>query len=336
MTDIIDGIREAGCASSELRTAGPERSDFEPASSQNLLGVGDVVSLRMFAPDKPTRRRRYAGPMFGIDEIELTATALFDATLSVGAIVVEVLDGTAHHCGDSAATSGVLEAENGQVLLVRPGVSLSIRVDARRLRIFVVEPALLRRVSAQHPGTRAVDINFTASTLLSADTVVEAWNRNTQFLFDSLCADNAPPSPLIVDACARVLAATVLTCFANDSSIASVPTSSGTALPAQVGRAMSFVDEKAHDDIGVQDIAAAVRLSPRTLQYLFRRYLDTTPSDYLRRVRLDHAHRDLVAGDRTTTTVNDVAARWRFAHTGRFAMWYRQTYGQSPHMTLRE
>src|SRR6185369_14645462 len=71
----------------------------------------------------------------------------------------------------------------------------------------------------------------------------------------------------------------------------------------QVGHAMSFVDEKADDDIGVQDIARAVRLSPRALQYLFRRYLDTTPSDYLRRVRLDHAHRDLVAGDRTTTAV---------------------------------
>jgi AraC-like DNA-binding protein len=330
MTETIDGLREA-----VLRTAGPERLDFEPTSWQNLLG-GGVVSLRMFAPDTPTRHRRYAGPMFGIDEIEMTATAHFDATLSEGAIVVEVLDGTAHHCGDSAATSGVLEAENGQVFLAHAGVPLAIRVDARRLRIFVVEPTLLRRVVAQHPGTRSVDINFMASSLLSTNTVVKAWNRNTQFLFDSLCADDAPPSPLIVDACARVLAATVLTCFPNDSSIASVPTCSGATLPAQVGRAMSFVAENAHEDVGVQDIAGAVRLSPRAVQYLFRRYLDATPSEYLRRVRLDHAHRDLVAGDRTTTSVNDVAARWRFAHTGRFAMLYRQTYGQSPHLTLRE
>ena len=30
------------------------------------------------------------------------------------------------------------------------------------------------------------------------------------------------------------------------------------------------------------------------------------------------------------------AQRWGFAHTGRFAVLYRQTYGQSPHTTLRQ
>ena len=142
-----------------------------------------------------------------------------------------MLEGAAHHISGSAATGRVLGAENRQVLLARRGAPVSLRVDARRLRIFVVEPALLRRVVAQHPGTCSVDVNFTAPTLLTADTVVEAWNRNTQFLFDSLCADSSPPSPLIIDACARVLAATVLICFPTDSSIASAPTPSGAGLP---------------------------------------------------------------------------------------------------------
>jgi AraC-like DNA-binding protein len=56
---------------------------------------------------------------------------------------------------------------------------------------------------------------------------------------------------------------------------------------------------------------------------------------YLRRVRLDHVHRDLRKGDRGSTTVTATAARWGFAHTGRFAVLYRETYGQSPHVTLR-
>src|SRR3954447_9004605 len=197
MADTIDGIREADCAPPELRTAGLERSDFESATSQNLLAAGDAVSLRILAPDAPARRARYIGPMFGIHEIEMAATALFDATPSAGAVVVDVLEGAAPHSGGSAATGRVLGTENRQVLLASRGAPVSLRVEARRLRIFVVESALLRRVVAQHPGTPSVDVDFTASTLLSADTVVEAWNRNTQFLFDSLCADSSPPSPLI-------------------------------------------------------------------------------------------------------------------------------------------
>jgi transcriptional regulator GlxA family with amidase domain len=68
---------------------------------------------------------------------------------------------------------------------------------------------------------------------------------------------------------------------------------------------------------------------------MFRRHLESTPMAYLRRVRLDQAHHDLVTGDRWTTTVTAAAARWGFAHTGRFAVLYRETYGQSPHVTLR-
>ncbi len=50
-------------------------------------------------------------------------------------------------------------------------------------------------------------------------------------------------------------------------------------------------------DIGLSDIAAAVGVTPRSVQYTFRRHLGTTPLEYLRRVRLDRAHRDLQAAD---------------------------------------
>jgi AraC-like DNA-binding protein len=56
---------------------------------------------------------------------------------------------------------------------------------------------------------------------------------------------------------------------------------------------------------------------------------------YLRRLRLHYARQDLVAGNRIDDTVTAIAARWGFAHTGRFAVLYREIYGQSPHATLR-
>jgi len=49
----------------------------------------------------------------------------------------------------------------------------------------------------------------------------------------------------------------------------------------------------------------------------------------------DLAHQELLAADRMQETVTGIAARWGFMHTGRFAVLHRQTYGQSPHTTLR-
>jgi AraC-like DNA-binding protein len=72
------------------------------------------------------------------------------------------------------------------------------------------------------------------------------------------------------------------------------------------------------------------------VQYLFRRQLDTTPTEFMRRVRLHRAHQELQDGERSNTTVTEIAQRWGFTHRGRFAVLYRQTYGQSPHTTLRQ
>jgi AraC-like DNA-binding protein len=67
-------------------------------------------------------------------------------------------------------------------------------------------------------------------------------------------------------------------------------------------------------------LAAAISVTPRSVQYTFRRHLGTTPLEYLRRVRLDRAHRDLHAADPAVDTVMAIAGRWRFGHVGRFSI----------------
>jgi AraC-like DNA-binding protein len=107
------------------------------------------------------------------------------------------------------------------------------------------------------------------------------------------------------------------------------------ALPRLLGQAIVYIDENAHTGIGLTDIAAAIHLTPRAVQYIFNRHLDTTPLTYLRRVRLDLAHRDLAAADPMTDTVTAIAARWGWTHPGRFSVVYKAIYGQSPSSTLR-
>lgn len=59
--------------------------------------------------------------------------------------------------------------------------------------------------------------------------------------------------------------------------------------------------------------------------------------EYLRRVRLDGVHHDLMMADPTQgATVADIARRWGFTPSSRFASFYRAQYGISPSATLRQ
>jgi transcriptional regulator GlxA family with amidase domain len=131
------------------------------------------------------------------------------------------------------------------------------------------------------------------------------------------------------------LSAALLECYPSNAT-AEHDLLGDPAVPEALKDAVSFIHRHAAGGVGINDVAAAVHLTPRAVQYLFRHRLDTTPTEYLRSVRLHRAHQDLMATDRSNATVTEIAARWGFAHTGRFAVLYRQTYGQSPHTTLRQ
>jgi transcriptional regulator GlxA family with amidase domain len=108
-----------------------------------------------------------------------------------------------------------------------------------------------------------------------------------------------------------------------------------TGQPPLLRRAIEFIHGNARADIGLADIAAAANVTPRSVQYMFRRHLGTTPLEYLRRVRLAHAHRDLQKADPAKDTVTSIACRWGFTHAGRFSMEYKRMYGNPPSRTLR-
>jgi transcriptional regulator GlxA family with amidase domain len=101
--------------------------------------------------------------------------------------------------------------------------------------------------------------------------------------------------------------------------------------------AVAFFDDFASLPITVEDAARAADTTTQALVRAFRAHhpLSLTPTQYLRRTRLAAAHTDLLAADPTAgDTVGEIAARWGFAHPGRFAAAYRHTYGVPPKHTL--
>ncbi|MGW4479108.1 AraC family transcriptional regulator [Rhodococcus triatomae] len=82
------------------------------------------------------------------------------------------------------------------------------------------------------------------------------------------------------------------------------------------------------------DMADCAGVGVRRLQEGFRQHLGRSPSECLLEIRLERAHLDLL-GAEPWVTVTDIAQRWGFTHSGRFAAAYRARFGTSPSAALR-
>jgi transcriptional regulator GlxA family with amidase domain len=106
--------------------------------------------------------------------------------------------------------------------------------------------------------------------------------------------------------------------------------------PAPVKRALEFIADNADRPLTASDIAQAAGTSVRSLQRAFQERVGTSPTGYLRQVRLERVHAELTGASRAEgATVTDVAMRWGFTHLPRFAAAYRRRYGRSPSQTLQ-
>lgn len=301
------------------------------------------VDLRVLEPKRERPRspspaflhRRTDAGSFALEDVRHGGLAETRANGAPGLIVLWNLDGHVRTTVDEESAG----AGPGDIVLGSAGGSkVALTTRDPRLKTTVLDQGLIDRVAADSTVMRAEAVRFTSITPRSAESTA-AWIRVRRFVEETIAADDVVATPLVIASVARLLAATALAVFPNtasDLADGSAVGMDGGHHPALVRRAIDYIEQHATDDVGVADIAAAVYVTPRALQYMFRRHLDLTPMAYLRQVRLEHVHRELRAGTRGDSTVTAVAARWGFAHTGRFAVLYRETYGQSPHVTLRE
>jgi AraC-like DNA-binding protein len=204
------------------------------------------------------------------------------------------------------------------------------------IEVAVIDPALLSQIAGPVPGRTSQPVRFIGYEPVSAQAA-QAWKNTCTYVRETVLGDlSASSQPLVVSAAARLLVATALNTFPN--SAVTDPTSEDRhdAHDETLRRATAFIDEHAHQDISMADVAEAARVTIRAVQLAFRRHLDITPTEYLRRVRLEHAHHDLVAADPAIISVTAVAYRWGFASSSRFAASYRRAYGVTPSHTLRQ
>ncbi|WP_175913303.1 helix-turn-helix domain-containing protein [Burkholderia metallica] len=89
------------------------------------------------------------------------------------------------------------------------------------------------------------------------------------------------------------------------------------------------------DDVPtVIDLCHHLRISRRTLQYSFQNVVGTTPTAYLRSIRLNAVRRFLMTTP-DTMRIGDAAAQFGFCHFGRFSAYYQQHFHELPSHTPR-
>ena len=228
-----------------------------------------------------------------------------------------------------------LSPGRGELFLLDPHAPMRINWESFQAGLVKLDLDVVQRVAAETTGDPGAQVRFGLSRAVSAERA-RHWQHLVRYVAQDFCNNElAYASPLIYGHTMRLLAATVLETFPN-TTMGATPERPGGTDASAVRRAVAYIDDHAAEPIGLAEIAAAARLGTRTVQEAFRRHLDTTPVAYLRRVRLERAHRDLRAADPVAgTTVAEIAARWGFAHHGRFAALYQESYGHSPSHTLR-
>ena len=122
-------------------------------------------------------------------------------------------------------------------------------------------------------------------------------------------------------------------CIANSGQVdGSV---SGSRRKKAVRHAIKYVESR-HEPVTALELAVAVGVSQRTLEYAFREKLEITPAAYLRIYRLNATHRELLAADPKVSTVTSIALKWGFTHPGRFSLMHRKMFNETPSEALRK
>lgn len=86
--------------------------------------------------------------------------------------------------------------------------------------------------------------------------------------------------------------------------------------------------ENAHRPMTLRDIANAAGVSVRGLHYGFKNFAAETPFEHLRKIRLQRAYKEL--SERPEVAVGDIARKWGFSNSARFAQLFKKSYGSLP------
>lgn len=236
--------------------------------------------------------------------------------------------------GWGRAAGRAFDIDHRRSLIGSPGLpgELHVGPDFEELTV-QLDAAAVQRTLASLIGA---DVNGS----LSFDPVVDLekpenrlWLRLLRFL---IAEAESRDADLPVAALAEIEQALIVMFLkANRHSFSSVLMGrQGDAAPRQVRLAEEYIEAHWDQPISVEVLARITEASARSVFDAFRKARGYTPMAFVKRVRLRHARRMLLARE-PGTTVAEVAFTCGFGNLGNFAKDYRDVFGELPSTTLR-
>jgi AraC-like DNA-binding protein len=87
--------------------------------------------------------------------------------------------------------------------------------------------------------------------------------------------------------------------------------------------------------MNINSLSNDYHISTKSLQNAFRSLFDLKPNQFIRLLKLNLVHHELIQSKPSDTTVLRVAQKWGFAHMGRFSKYYTELFGENPSVTLK-
>ena len=225
------------------------------------------------APDAAVTQRRCDTGLITVDEVRIEGRASCDIRATDRVVVIRPLAG-------SMTVDSEPPERLDDPLLVADGLPCVLQTNAVRLAVVCIDVNLLRNVARKRNAPLPQQIEFLSSRPQSP-SAVRAWDQAAEYVGATFACEKTAQRPLIVAAVAELLVAATLECFPSNLT-------GGEELLHDAGRpaafkgAVSFIDQHAGPGIGINDVAAAVGLTPRAVQYLFRQQLTPLrPSTYV-------------------------------------------------------
>jgi AraC-like DNA-binding protein len=219
--------------------------------------------------------------------------------------------------------------------ILSPGDSYSLDIKSDQpLRIIKIAGSFIERQLIQLMAYSANRTLQFKQEIWPKQGINASWHRYIDYLFN----ETAQPSNIFIDQTTNEeMAKVVVTGLLNSqehnySEELSVRHTS--IVPGHVYRAERYIKENISHSIDINDIVAAADVCERTLYDAFKRFRGISPICYLKNMRLDLARQALLQSS-DDIKVYTIATKFGFNHLGRFSIYYKKRFGESPSQTLK-
>jgi AraC-like DNA-binding protein len=234
-----------------------------------------------------------------------------------------------HGGGTLASRGGSFASIGGEPFLLPAEASFSFTLTPHRNSLVHASAEFLEQVASERHGGPPQRILFQPGPTLSVEALT-AWRASVSGATAAVVDEDVPP--LVRLEGQLTFARAMLDLFPWRA--VDVPRSIRTPRTARLREAAEYVHAYADRAITPADVASAVGMHTRTLQQAMSTHLGMSPTSYLRQVRLDRAHRELLEASPREVLVSEVARRWGFGNLGRFSAAYLTRFGEYPRDTL--